>query len=77
MGGGTFFKVGGDKPMSKKCMKILWFELETVTPQAFKYDVINFFQHVFKQFCAMLYKPSQHPLSTVHPIYLRYTDLRT
>jgi len=31
MGGGTFFKVGGHKCMSKFHRKILWFELATVT----------------------------------------------
>jgi len=32
---------------------------------------------MFKQFYAMFYKPSQRPRSTVHPIYLRYTDVIT
>jgi len=33
MGGGTFFKVGGHKSKSKKCRKILCFELATMTSQ--------------------------------------------
>jgi len=41
MGGGTFFKVGGDKCKSKKHRQFLWFELATVTLEASKYDVIN------------------------------------
>jgi len=32
---------------------------------------------IYKQFYAMFYKPSQRSPSTVHPIYLRYTDLST
>jgi len=46
MGDGTFFKVGGTKGNPKKYTNCLWFELATVTSQAFKYDVINFCQHV-------------------------------
>jgi len=46
MGGGTFFKVGGTNGNPKKYTKFLWFELATVTSQAFKHDAINFCQHV-------------------------------
>jgi len=38
----NFFNVVGHKCTSKKYRKFLWFELATVTPQALKYDVINF-----------------------------------
>jgi len=37
MRGGTFFKVGGHKSKSKKCRKMLWFELASVTSQALDY----------------------------------------
>ena len=42
MGGGTFFKVvgGGTTARQNNYRKILWFELETVTSHALKYDVI-------------------------------------
>jgi len=45
MGGGTFSKVGctSDRQIYRK---FLWFELATMTSQSFKYDVINFCQHV-------------------------------
>jgi len=46
MGGGTFFKVGGHKCMSKNYKKFLWFELATVTSQALKYDVIIYTPYV-------------------------------
>jgi len=46
MGGGTFFKVGGHKGMSKNYRKFLWFELATVTSQALKYDVIIYAPYV-------------------------------
>jgi len=43
MVGGTFFKVGGaQKCPSKNYKKFLWFELATVTSQAWKYDVITY-----------------------------------
>jgi len=45
MGGGTIFKVGAQVHV-KKTRKFLWFELATVTSQALKYDVINFYQYV-------------------------------
>ena len=50
-GCGTFFKVGGTdgnqkNKYGKKYGKFMWFELVTVTSQAFEYDVINFCQHV-------------------------------
>jgi len=41
MGGGSFFTSAS----KKNYRKFLWFELATVTPQALKYDVINFCQH--------------------------------
>jgi len=37
---------GGAHVQVKKCRKIMWFKLATVTSQALKYDAINFFQHV-------------------------------
>jgi len=46
MDGGTIFKVGGTNACLTNCRHFLWFELTTVTSQALKYDVINFFQHV-------------------------------
>jgi len=46
MRSGTFFKLGGTRSSQKNCRKILWFELATVTSQAMKDDVINFFEHV-------------------------------
>jgi len=42
MGGGTFFKVGGNKCTSKNFRKCLWFQLETVTSQVLKYDFITY-----------------------------------
>jgi len=43
MGGGTFFKVEGDKcTLKRNYCKILWCDLETVTSQALKYDVITY-----------------------------------
>jgi len=42
MGGGTIFKVGEHKCMSKKYITFLWFELATVASQALKYDVITY-----------------------------------
>ena len=46
MGGRTIFKVG-EQVHVKKFKTFLWFDLATVTPQALKYDVINFCQHVY------------------------------
>jgi len=44
IGGGTFFKVGGNKHKRtlKNYRKFLWFELATVTSQALKYYVITY-----------------------------------
>jgi len=43
MGGGTFFKVEGDKcTLKKNYCKILWCDLATVTSQALKYDLITY-----------------------------------
>jgi len=42
MGGGTFFKVGGNKCTLNNYIKFLWFELATVTSQALKYYVISY-----------------------------------
>jgi len=42
MGGGTFFKVGGTIARQKNYIKLLWFELATVTSQALKHDVITY-----------------------------------
>jgi len=40
-----FSKLGAQVHV-KKTRKFLWFELATVTPQAQKFDVINFCRHV-------------------------------
>jgi len=42
----NLFQSGVAQHQAKKCIKILRLELATVTSQALKYDVINFFQHV-------------------------------
>jgi len=41
MGGGTFFKVGGHKCTSKNDRNFWSFELEVVTSQTLKYDLIT------------------------------------
>jgi len=40
------FSTWGEQVHVKKTRNFLWFELAAVTPQAQKYDVINFCQHV-------------------------------
>jgi len=40
------FQSWGAQVHVKKTRKFLWFEVATVTSQALKFDVINFWQHV-------------------------------
>jgi len=54
MGGGTVFKMAGTSARQKDYRKFMWFELATVTLQALKYDIINFFRHVQVILCNIL-----------------------
>jgi len=66
------FQNGGKQVHVKKTRKFLWFELATVTPQALKYDIINFVS-IFKQFYSKFDKPQTTPIYTTP--YLSYITL--
>jgi len=54
MGAESFSKWGETNARQKYYGKFLWFELATVTSQAFKYDVDNICQHVSVILCNVL-----------------------
>jgi len=66
------FSKWGEQVHVKNTRKFLWFELATVTSQALKYDIINFFS-IFKQFYSKFDKPPTTPIYTTP--YLSYTTL--
>jgi len=65
----NLFKSGGHKSKSKNVEKFCALNCQLWRHKHWNMTSLTSFS-MFKQFYAMFYKPSQRPLSTVHPIYL-------